>query len=103
MCRNEADPGPRRRFGRQALTSPRRTVNGNASVRIAVGLLEAREMCLPTVFSLTTVADRVPVDVLVLVAGMVLAPGESAADWWTNTGHSDAVRSIAARWRIDRQ
>jgi hypothetical protein len=56
-------------------------VNGNGSVRIAVGLLEAREMCLPTVFSLTTVADRVPVDVLVLVAGMVPAPGESAADW----------------------
>jgi hypothetical protein len=34
-------------------------------------------MCLPTVFSLTTVADRVLVEVLVLVAGMVPAPGES--------------------------
>jgi pimeloyl-ACP methyl ester carboxylesterase len=54
-------------------------------------------MCLPTVFSLTTVAHRVPVEVLVLVAGMVPAPGESPADWWTNTGHRDAVRVQARR------
>jgi hypothetical protein len=55
-------------------------------------------MCLPTVFSLTRVADRVPVEMLVvLVAGMVPAPGESPADWWTKTGHSDAVRVQARR------
>jgi hypothetical protein len=54
-------------------------------------------MCLPTVFSLMTVAGRFPDDVLVLVAGMVPAAGESAVDWWTNTGHSDAVRVPARR------
>jgi pimeloyl-ACP methyl ester carboxylesterase len=43
-------------------------------------------------FTAPLVADRVPVDVLVLVAGMVPAPGESPAEWWTNTGHGDAVR-----------
>lgn len=48
-------------------------------------------------FTAPLVADRVPVDVLVLVAGMVPAPGESPADWWTNTGHSEAVREQARR------
>jgi pimeloyl-ACP methyl ester carboxylesterase len=48
-------------------------------------------------FTAPLVADRVPVDALVLVAGMVPAPGESPADWWTNTGHSEAVRAQARR------
>jgi pimeloyl-ACP methyl ester carboxylesterase len=48
-------------------------------------------------FSAPLVADRVPVDVLVLVAGMVPAPGESPAEWWKNTGHGDAVRAQAGR------
>ncbi len=48
-------------------------------------------------FTAPLVADRVPVDVLVLVAGMVPAPGESPADWWTNTGHGEAVRVQAGR------
>ena len=43
-------------------------------------------------FTAPLVADRVPVDVLVLVAGMTPAPGESPADWWTNTAHGEAVR-----------
>lgn len=34
------------------------------------------------------VCDRVPVDMLVLLAAMVPAPGESAGDWWYNTGHA---------------
>jgi pimeloyl-ACP methyl ester carboxylesterase len=33
------------------------------------------------------VADRVPVALLVLVAGLVPAPGETAGDWWANTGY----------------
>jgi hypothetical protein len=33
------------------------------------------------------VADRVPVSLLVLVAGLVPAPGETAGDWWANTGY----------------
>ncbi|HEX6501292.1 MAG TPA: alpha/beta hydrolase [Micromonosporaceae bacterium] len=36
------------------------------------------------------VADRVPVDVLVLVAGMIPAPGESPVEWWENTGYWNA-------------
>jgi pimeloyl-ACP methyl ester carboxylesterase len=48
-------------------------------------------------FTAPLVADRVPVDVLVLVAAMIPAPGETPADWWTNTGHGDAVRVQAQR------
>lgn len=33
---------------------------------------------------------RVPVDLLVMVAAMVPLPGETGADWWTNTHHADA-------------
>jgi pimeloyl-ACP methyl ester carboxylesterase len=33
------------------------------------------------------VADRIPVDLVVFVAGMIPAPGELFADWWTNTGY----------------
>jgi pimeloyl-ACP methyl ester carboxylesterase len=32
------------------------------------------------------VCARTPVDLLVMVAAMVPAPGESAGDWWANTG-----------------
>jgi pimeloyl-ACP methyl ester carboxylesterase len=38
-------------------------------------------------FTAPLVADRLPVDLLVFVAGMVPAPGELFADWWTNTGY----------------
>lgn len=48
-------------------------------------------------FTAPLVADRVGADLLVLVAGMVPAPGETPGEWWTNTGHSDAVRAQAER------
>jgi pimeloyl-ACP methyl ester carboxylesterase len=48
-------------------------------------------------FTAPLVAERVPVDVLVLVAGMIPAPGEPPADWWANTAHSEAVRRQAQR------
>lgn len=48
-------------------------------------------------FTAPIVADRHPVDGLVLVAAMVPAPGESAADWWTNTGYHAAVAEQARR------
>jgi hypothetical protein len=35
--------------------------------------------------------------VLVLVAGMIPAPGEKPGDWWANTGYGEAVREQAAR------
>lgn len=47
-------------------------------------------------FTAPLVAERMPVDLVVLVAGMVPAPGEPPAEWWTNTGHGDAVRTQAA-------
>jgi pimeloyl-ACP methyl ester carboxylesterase len=48
-------------------------------------------------FTAPLVADRLPVDVLVLVAGMIPSPGEVPGDWWENTGYRDAVREQAAR------
>jgi pimeloyl-ACP methyl ester carboxylesterase len=48
-------------------------------------------------FTAALVADRVPVDALVLVTAMIPAPGEKPADWWTNTGYGDAVREQAER------
>jgi pimeloyl-ACP methyl ester carboxylesterase len=43
-------------------------------------------------FTAPLVCDRVPVDLLVLVAGMVPSPGETGKDWWVNTGHTQAMR-----------
>ena len=38
-------------------------------------------------FTAPLVCDRRPVDLLVLVNAMVPVPGETAGDWWANTGH----------------
>jgi pimeloyl-ACP methyl ester carboxylesterase len=38
-------------------------------------------------FTAPLVCTRVPVRLLVLVAAMVPRPGESAGQWWANTGH----------------
>ena len=46
-------------------------------------------------FSAPLVCERVPVDLLVLVAAMVPAPGESPGDWWGNTGWEAAHREKA--------
>lgn len=46
-------------------------------------------------FTTPLVADRLPVEALVLVTAMIPAPGEKPADWWTNTGHGNAVREQA--------
>jgi pimeloyl-ACP methyl ester carboxylesterase len=48
-------------------------------------------------FTAPLVAERLPVDALVLVAGMVPAPGEAPADWWDNTGYRQAVQDEARR------
>jgi pimeloyl-ACP methyl ester carboxylesterase len=48
-------------------------------------------------FTAPVVADRLSVDVLVLVAGMIPSPGEAPEDWWDNTGYRDAVLEQAAR------
>jgi pimeloyl-ACP methyl ester carboxylesterase len=41
-------------------------------------------------FTAPLLCDRVPVDLLVLLAAMVPAPGEPPRDWWENTRWADA-------------
>lgn len=40
------------------------------------------------------VCDRLPVRLVVLVAAMVLAPGETGGEWWANTGQAAAVDAL---------
>jgi pimeloyl-ACP methyl ester carboxylesterase len=40
-------------------------------------------------FTAPLVCDRRPAELLVLVAGLIPAPGEAPKDWWTNTGYED--------------
>lgn len=46
-------------------------------------------------FTAPLVCERLPVELMVLVAAMVPRPGESPADWWANTGHAQARREQA--------
>ncbi|WP_086847108.1 alpha/beta fold hydrolase [Amycolatopsis kentuckyensis] len=48
-------------------------------------------------FTAPLVADRLAARLLVLVAGMIPAPGESPEEWSRNTGCGEAVRAQAAR------
>jgi hypothetical protein len=48
-------------------------------------------------FTAPLVAERVPTAGLIYVTAMVPRPGESPADWWSNTGHPEAVRIQAVR------
>jgi pimeloyl-ACP methyl ester carboxylesterase len=48
-------------------------------------------------FTAPLVADRLPAQALVLVTGMIPAPGEAPADWWENTGYRQAVEEQAQR------
>jgi pimeloyl-ACP methyl ester carboxylesterase len=43
-------------------------------------------------FTAPLVCARTPVDLLVLVAAMIPAPGETGEDWWANTGWKQAAR-----------
>ncbi|GAB0108012.1 alpha/beta fold hydrolase [Nocardia sp. JMUB6875] len=47
-------------------------------------------------YTATAAATRLPTRLLVLLAGMIPAPGESPNDWWSNTGYSEAVKEQAA-------
>jgi len=40
-------------------------------------------------------ASRLPARLLVLLAGMIPAPGETPGQWWTNTRHPQAVEEQA--------
>ena len=48
-------------------------------------------------FTAPLVCDRVPADLLVLLAGMVPAPGEAPEDWSANTGFAQARREQEER------
>ncbi|WP_219465020.1 alpha/beta hydrolase [Nonomuraea rhizosphaerae] len=48
-------------------------------------------------FTAPLVADRLPVDVLVLLAGMIPTPGEPPQEWWASTGCQSAVEEQAER------
>ena len=48
-------------------------------------------------FTAPLVADRLAAELLVLVAGMIPAPGESPDDWGRNTEYGEAARAQAAR------
>jgi pimeloyl-ACP methyl ester carboxylesterase len=48
-------------------------------------------------FTAPLVCERVPVELMVLVAAMVPRPGESPGDWWENTGWEQAHREQAER------
>jgi pimeloyl-ACP methyl ester carboxylesterase len=41
-------------------------------------------------FTVPLVAARIPVDLLVLVAAMIPAPGELFDDWWANSGYESS-------------
>jgi len=45
-------------------------------------------------FTAPLVCARVPVRRLVMVTAMIPAPGEPPSDWWANTGHADARRTL---------
>lgn len=49
-------------------------------------------------FSAPLVAARVPVAQLILVAPMIPKPGETAGEWWANTGHGDAIAPLIERF-----
>jgi pimeloyl-ACP methyl ester carboxylesterase len=48
-------------------------------------------------FTAPLVCARLPVDLLILVAAMVPRPGESAGEWWSNTGYTAAFRAAEER------
>jgi pimeloyl-ACP methyl ester carboxylesterase len=48
-------------------------------------------------YTAAIVCHRVPVELVVLVAPMIPAPGETPADWWSNTGQREAQRELDER------
>jgi len=48
-------------------------------------------------FTAPLVCERMPVDLMVLLAAMVPRPGEPPGEWWANTGQEQAMRERAER------
>ncbi len=49
-------------------------------------------------FSGTLVAAGLPESKLILLAPMIPRPGETAAEWWSNTRHSEAIAEVLERY-----
>jgi pimeloyl-ACP methyl ester carboxylesterase len=49
-------------------------------------------------FTGVLLCERAPVDLLVLVAAMVPAPGESPGDWWANTRWAESRQDVVERY-----
>jgi pimeloyl-ACP methyl ester carboxylesterase len=47
-------------------------------------------------FTAPLVADRVPVELIVLLNAMIPLPGETGNDWWANTGQHEAEQDYFA-------
>ncbi len=52
-------------------------------------------------FTAPLVCARRPAQLMVLVAGMIPAPGEAGDDYWTNTRYAEARRDVVARDDIE--
>jgi pimeloyl-ACP methyl ester carboxylesterase len=52
-------------------------------------------------FTATLVCDRIDADLLVLVAGMLPAPGETANGWFSSSGYESAVRDRTESYEDD--
>jgi hypothetical protein len=48
-------------------------------------------------FSGALVPGRIPVARLLLLAPMIPKPGETAGEWWENTGHAEAIADLLER------
>jgi pimeloyl-ACP methyl ester carboxylesterase len=68
---------------------------------VAETVPEGRELAVVAqslgAFAGPLVATRVPVAHLILVAPMIPAPGETAGEWWENTGHAAAIADLIER------
>ena len=47
-------------------------------------------------FTAPLVADRVPIDLIVLLNAMIPLPGETGNEWWANTGQHEAEQAYFA-------
>jgi pimeloyl-ACP methyl ester carboxylesterase len=52
-------------------------------------------------FTAGLVADRLPVELVILIAAMIPAPGERAGEWWERSGYLAAVRELGERDESD--
>jgi len=91
-------------LGHEALAPPlddeQATPSDHADA-IAEGVPDGREVVIVAqslgAFAGPLVATRVPVAQLVLLAPMIPTPGETAGEWWENTGHAEAIADVLAR------